>query len=204
MLLTTCNPKLDEVIFESNNTKFIVYGIAGSGKTNFLLNLIKCSQHKNTIVFISTEGSSVINRVSSLNIESENVYFSTALSQEHLISLILDSLSLNPSIIIIDSLNYLYRVELSRDKKSIAFPGLLTLLDTITKRGIIIFGSAQVYFDEDSGRTLPSGFEYLELWSDVIIEIEILNNRTRAIKFVKPSIAKTFRFVITSNGIYWL
>ncbi|MEL9940072.1 MAG: hypothetical protein QW632_01150 [Ignisphaera sp.] len=199
-MLSTCNSQLDGILF-SKPSKIVVYGIAGSGKTNFLLNILKCSKISNeNIVYISTEDPVFINRAIELGLESSNFYFASALSQEHLISLILDSMQFNVITIIVDSINHLYRVESEKDYASKLFVDILVLLDSLNKKGIAIITSAQVKLEEN----IIAGYEYLNIWADKIIEIKVLPNKTRTIRIIKPAISHEIPFVITSKGIEWL
>ncbi|MDK6027957.1 hypothetical protein QPL79_01070 [Ignisphaera sp. 4213-co] len=199
-MLSTCNAKLDEILF-SKPSKIIIYGIAGSGKTNFLLNILKCSKLNNSkIVFISTEDPVFLNRVMDLGIDSSNIYFAFALSQEHLLSLILESLKYDVVMVAIDSINHLYRVESESNKGINIFVNILVILDALHSKGITIVASAQVKLEEN----IVAGFEYLSLWADKIIELKILPNKMRSIKLVKPLSQHEYRFVITSKGIEWI
>lgn len=199
-MLSTCNSQLDSILF-SKPSKIVVYGAAGSGKTNFLLNILKCSEINNeSIVYISTEDPVFIDRAIELGIESSNFYFASALNQEHLISLILESMQFNVIMIIVDSINHLYRVESGKDYASKLFVDILVLLDSLNKRGITIITSAQVKL----GENIVAGYEYLDIWADKIIEIRVLPNKTRTIRIIKPAISHEISFVITSNGVKWL
>ncbi|MEM0026843.1 MAG: hypothetical protein QXT53_02255 [Ignisphaera sp.] len=199
-MLSTCNQQLDAILF-SRPSKTIVYGVAGSGKTNFLLNILKCSKMNNkNIVYISTEDPVFMNRAIELGLESNNFYFASALSQEHLISLILESIQFNIVMIIIDSINHLYRVESERNSASKLFVDILVLLDSLNKKGITVVASAQVKLVEN----IIAGYEYLDIWADKIIEIRVLPNKTRTIRIIKPAISHEMSFVITSKGVKWL
>jgi predicted ATP-dependent serine protease len=200
MKISTCNKELDRILF-NKTPKVVVYGIAGSGKTNFLLNILKCSELDDALgIFISTESMILINRVARLGIESKSIYFAPAISQDHLVSLILDALKHNVALLIIDSINHLYRVEFREGEHGGPFTHLLTLLNSVNERGVTIIASAQVSLDENT----PAGFEYLELWCDTMLELYVLPNKTRILKFVKPNLKTTYRFVITDYGITWL
>jgi predicted ATP-dependent serine protease len=200
MKISTCNENLDEILFKKP-VRAVIYGAAGSGKTNLLLSILKCSKVDNlATIFISTEGMTFINRVTRLSIETKNIYFALALSQDHLISLILDSLKYRTALIIIDSINHLYRVEFKENGSRNPFTYLLVLLNSINEKGVTIIASAQVRFDENT----PAGFEYLEAWCDTMLELSVLPNKTRVLKIIKPALKTSYKFVITDYGITWL
>jgi len=61
MGISICNKEIDEILFKKP-VKVVIYGVAGSGKTNLLLNILKCSQINDfAAIFISTEGMTFAN-----------------------------------------------------------------------------------------------------------------------------------------------
>ncbi|MCS7112257.1 MAG: hypothetical protein N3D82_05610 [Ignisphaera sp.] len=182
----------------------VIYGEAGSGKTNIMLNMLLCSKPINSLYYISTEGSIFLNRVLSLGISSENILFSIALDQDHLAHLIIDIIAMgrSPQAVFIDSINHFYRVE-SVDQRNIRmFLNILALLDVISYKSTYVIASAQVKADEYG--EIVAGYEYLSMWAECIAVIEKSSNRTRLLRFVKPPIDLKFKFLVTGNGIKWL
>ncbi|MEM1561156.1 MAG: hypothetical protein QXN35_06350, partial [Ignisphaera sp.] len=75
---------MDKVLL-SRYRRILIYGEAGSGKTNIMLNILLCSSKSDSnFYYISTEGSAFLNRVVELGITSNNILFSVALDQNHL------------------------------------------------------------------------------------------------------------------------
>lgn len=216
--VTSCNEKLDSVLFNEPK-KILVYGRAASGKTNFILNVLKCTisrikklhnLRKTLLVYISTEGSNYLERAEQLGLlDNENVMYAEALDTLHLISLIStlikSSMIDHVAMMAIDSINFHYRVEASLIDEVRRFVMLLTLLDVISSNGVWILASAQIReFDnyiEDSTHIEPSGFQYLEPWADVIARIEVLHQH-RIFVVEKPRHLE-IPFSIVQEGIVW-
>ncbi len=204
MTLSICNDILDRILLPKYR-KILIYGEAGSGKTNVMLNILLCSKTNNNLYYISTEGSTFLDRVLSLKIASHNILFSIALDQNHLAQLIIDIVMMykNPQAILIDSINHFYRIEATKQQSLRMFLNILTLLDLISYGNIYVIASAQVKADEYYGEAI-AGYEYLSMWADTIVAIEKFSNSTRVLRLVKPSIDLKFKFLITRSGIKWL
>jgi predicted ATP-dependent serine protease len=201
-MLLTCNSLLDKII--SSNRKILIYGEAGSGKTNIMLNMLLCSLKINNsnIYYISTEGSTFLNRVINLGIDSDKVLFSIAIDQHHLTQLIIETMSCkNLLALFIDTINHYYRIEAVEPQNIKMFLNILTLLDMISSNSYVI-ASAQVKVDEHS--EIVAGYEYLLMWADAVVFIKKLSNRSRVLRFIKPSINQEFKFLIIKNGIKWV
>ncbi len=213
---SSCNDVLDSVLFDEPK-KILIYGRAASGKTNFVLNIFKCTIERAVenrtpfLVYISTEGSSYLDRANQLNLlEKPSILFAEALDNIHLAGLIsslfrerlLDRLS----IFTIDSINYHYRSEAISIDELKRFVAILTLLDTIAVNGVWILATAQVREAvdevEDHSRTEPSGMQYLEPWADVILCIEAHRNQRKLI--IEKPVHRELQFRITHRGIEWL
>lgn len=208
MKFSICNNELDKLLF-SEPKKIVVYGEAATGKTNILLNIIKCSHiplaEREAIFFISTEGLSFSARVSMLDIDSSNIFFSIAIDQHHIIVNLLEILRnlelVKPMCIIIDSINYHYRTESITLEGVKLFIELLSFLDVLNKNGLYIISSAQVRAGEEE--VIP-GYTYLHHWADTLIELERETLSKRILRFRKPKIDRVFKFSITVSGIRWL
>lgn len=207
MKLSTCNKELDQILFSKPN-KILIYGEAAAGKTNFLLNIIKCSTSllspTDALFYISTEGSIFIQRALKLKLLGKNVFFSTAVDQQHLLSLVLEVLksidSYNPICLFIDSINSHYRVESITSEGINNFIAVLTILDLLNKNNVYVLSTAQV----KSGETDISGYEYLYPWANIILKISRESGLYRTLKFHKPNITDVIRFSISFNGIQWI
>ncbi len=213
---SSCNDILDSILFNEPK-KILIYGRAASGKTNFVLNIFKCTVEradKNKAplsIYISTEGSSYLDRADQLNLlENSSILFAEAIDSIHLASLIASlfrkHLLKHLTILAIDSINYHYRSEAISIDELKRFVALLTLLDTIAVNGVWILATAQVReaIDEveDHSRTEPSGMQYLEPWADVILRIEAHHNQRKLI-IEKPT-RNELPFRIMHKGIEWL
>lgn len=207
MKLSTCNKELDQILFSKPN-KILIYGEAATGKTNFLLNIIKCSTSllspTDALFYISTEGSIFIQRALKLKLLGKNVFFSTAIDQQHLLSLVLEVLKsidlYNPICLFIDSINSHYRVESITSEGINNFIAILTILDLLNKNNVYVLSTAQVKF----GETDISGYEYLYPWANIILKISRESGPYRTLKFHKPNITGVIRFSISFNGIQWI
>lgn len=206
MRLSICNGELDRILF-SKPSKILIYGEAATGKTNLLLNIIKCSMNEldpsKAVFFISTEGSVFIDRALKLKLLKDNIFYSVALDQQHLISMILDilkNLERHTSItVFIDSINNHYRVEAVSHEGLALFVKLLILLNSLAESGSYILASAQVKFDT---KEVP-GHEYLLSWADIVLEV-LKKPLYRVLRFRKPLIDTEFCFYITISGIRWI
>lgn len=207
--LSICNKELDELIF-SKPSKIIIYGEAATGKTNLLLNILRCSVNKLTsnrvIYYISTEGSIFLEKVRKLKLDDEKIFFSIAIDQHHLATLLIDILRMVdkyfPSCIIIDSINSHYRIESHTIEGLMVFTEILTMLDVLNKCNVFIVSSAQIR-SVNSEQEIP-GHEYLERWADIVLYISREHPFYRVLKFRKPSIDKVLYFDITLTGIRWI
>lgn len=209
MRLSSCNRELDEILF-SKPSKIVIYGEAATGKTNLLLNILRCSagmlSQEEIIYYISTEGSTFLEKISKLRLNDEKVLISIALDQNHLMSLLIEILkSLDryfPYCIIVDSINSHYRIESTTIEGLVMFNEILTLLDTLNSNGTNIIVSAQVR-DIGGEQEIP-GHEYLQRWADIILYISKDHPFYRVLKFRKPYIDKFFYFDITLTGVRWV
>jgi len=207
-MLRSCNNELDEILLR-RASRIVFYGEAGSGKTNLILNILKCSiqsmDSSLSFIYISTEGSIVLDRFIKLGLNRQNLFFAMTLDQSHIIEVLLqilhDMKHVRPIAIVVDSINHYYRIEaLNNGNKK--FLEVLILLDYFNDHGIYVISSAQVHIE--NGEEMISGIDIINLWADFIVEIKKDSKSTRILRFVKPNIAKSFRFVITDSGIAWV
>ncbi len=207
-MLRSCNSELDEILLKKAS-RIVFYGEAGAGKTNLILSILRCSIQSIdptlSFIYISTEGSTVLNRFIRLGLNRENLFFAITLDQSHVIETLLQILHdmkyVRPAAIVVDSINHYYRIEaLNNDNKK--FLEILILLDYFNEHGIYIISSAQVH--TENGNEIISGIDIINLWADFIIEIKKDVKGIRMLNFIKPNIVKNFRFVITDNGISWI
>lgn len=207
MQLSICNKELDNILFLEPK-KLVIYGEAATGKTNLLLNVVKCSvnslKSEEAIFYISTEGSTFLNKALKLRLAKENVFFSIAIDQQHLAILLIEILrnlkSYKPVCVIVDSINRHYRVESTSAEGLIIFIEILTLLDALNRNGAYILTSAQVRYGDQE---VP-GYEYLYRWADIVVYTLREHPFYRVLKIHKPKVDAAFYFDITLTGIRWL
>ncbi|MCD6428950.1 MAG: hypothetical protein J7L12_04990 [Desulfurococcales archaeon] len=149
----------------------LIYGAAGSGKTNLTLWLLS-NISKNTKVrqlfYVSTEGSSYVHLLSRYSF-SNNTYFINAINIDHLIDIVLDVCYGKKDIaaIAIDSINNFYRTEALESNVINRLLNTVMALLAYTRRrtGSYIIVTAQV---READTLSFSGESLLRFWSDVI------------------------------------
>jgi DNA repair protein RadB len=210
----------------------MIVGPPGSGKTNFTI-LISCSQAKKgkKVLFIDTEGGFSIERVKQIteedpqkilenilliepvNFEEQKEYFTKILNQitnKHI------------SLIIVDSIAMLYRLELGSAQKSKISENIkkvnreiakqMRILAEIARRKKIpviitnqVYGSFQSEEDWKKGKEKEVniiGGDLMKYWSKCIIELKQNGNKRKAILLKHRSIKeKEMNFEIISKGI---
>jgi predicted ATP-dependent serine protease len=108
----------------------------------------------------------------------------------------------SPYCVIIDSINSHYRVESISTEGIVLFNEILTLLDMLNTSNVYVVVSAQVR-NIDGKQEIP-GYEYLQLWADVVAYVSRNHPFYRILRIHKPSIDKMFYFDITLDGIRWI
>jgi DNA repair protein RadB len=211
----------------------MIVGPAGSGKTNLTI-LTACSQAKkgNKVIFIDTEGGFSSERVKQIvgeNYEEvlKNIFLLNPTSfeeQRKSFSELLDKLKKETiSLIIIDGMATLYRLELgeaikSENEKEIASVNrkvaeqMRILSEISRKKDIPIIITNQVYSEFLSEEELKKGVkkhvnfvggDLLKYWSKCIIELQNENRKRRAIIVKHRSLPeKEIGFEIKNEGIF--
>jgi DNA repair protein RadB len=198
----------------------VIYGPSGSGKTNFCL-LAAVSQAKkgNKVIFIDSEGGFSVERVKQLvNGESdvESVLKNILLlkptnfeEQKECFKKLLEYLKDEVSLIIVDGMTILYRIDYADARKSdeelkkinSELARLMqTLAEIARKREIPVIVTNQVYNWQDSMRMV--GGDILKYWSKCHIELN--NENGRRVAFLKKHRSlpeKEFVFQISNEGI---
>ncbi|MCX8184515.1 MAG: hypothetical protein RMI56_06545 [Sulfolobales archaeon] len=182
----------------------LLYGSAGVGKTNLCLWIV--SKSSKPSLYLSTEGSIPIPLLERYSLCSREFYFREIFSLEDL-SILLIEMFLDYSLskfknVCIDSINTHYRYEVVERPiaNKLLNTSLAILSYTASSFGSRILLTAQVR--EEEGEVVPSGYEILDFWSDIIVEIKKKGN-DREIEVVKPSEFRNRRikFSITDRGI---
>jgi len=196
----------------------LLHGEAGSGKTNFCLQLARNvvrSGHK--VIFIDTEGVSM-ERLRQMcgedfDLVAKNILFSEPYSFEEQESLIEKAVKIADSnadvgLIVIDSITMHYRLtmrdETRRDERYSLTRQIARLLKASRTRGIPVVVTSQVYTDIDTGRYMPLGGHMLSHNAKTIVRFEKLGPSQRAAVLEKhrhreEGIRATFR--ITAHGL---
>ncbi len=164
----------DLISFILNRGIVLIYGVAGSGKTNltlWLLSNISKNAKAKQLFYISTEGSSYVHLLSRYSF-SNNTYFIDAVNIDHLIDIVLNVCygKKDVAAIAIDSINNFYRTEaLESNVINRLLNTVMALLAYARKRmGSYIIVTAQV---REVDTLSFSGESILRFWSDVIAYI---------------------------------
>lgn len=225
---------LNRFLFGGYETDIIttIYGPGGSGKTNFCLTATVSQAKKgNKVVYIDTEGGFSSDRVLQLVDKNKNdldsvlqnilILRPTSFEEqeesfEQLLKFIKGG---DVSLIVIDSIAMLYRLELgdaiesenSQNIQSVnrALAGQLRALNEISrKKNIPIIVTNQVYSqfvqDEDESKKIFSmvGGDLLKYWSKCIIELKVnKGRRTLVLKKHRSMPEKEMEFEIVNSGI---
>ncbi len=192
--------KLDGLV-EKLRGPVLVYGEAGTGKTTLMLEALRRSRGRS--VYIGTEGSAAYQpRVESLG-GLDHVLFVEVDSLEEQTRLVLSLASLGPrtlSMLVVDSVNSLYRLEEDIQKAGMMLGLQMAVLRQLSRSGVVTLTTGQVHGEGDEA----SGTWLLEFWAPLIIRLKRAGAEREA-EVVKPE-EHTFkaRFTITGWGVEWV
>jgi len=199
----------------------VLYGGAGTGKTNFCM-MAAVSQAKkgNKVIFIDTEGGFSVERVKQLVSSEEdyngvlkNIFLLKPTSfseQKKSFEKLLEYLKQEVSLIVVDGMTILYRLDFAdaREKgekeiykiNSILVKQIKMLAEIARKREIPVLVTNQVYRWEDSDKMV--GGDILKYWGKCLIELVNEKGR-REIKLVKHRSLpeKSLTFQIWEGGV---
>ncbi len=199
----------------------VIYGPPGTGKTNFcLLTAVSQAKKENKIIYIDTEGGFSIDRVKQINSENpenilKNIFLLKPINfqeQKESFKTLLKHLNKQISLIIVDSMTILYRLDFATARNSNNPEGeipkinselvaqIKTLAEIARKKEIPVIITNQVYNWEDERRMV--GGDILKYWSKCLIELSNDKGK-RTAKLIKHRSLpeKTFSFQITNEGI---
>jgi len=208
-----------------------IYGPAGSGKTNFCI-LVASSQAKkgNKVIYIDTEGGFSIERFKQILQDDykkalENIILmkpTTFPEQWDAFGKLLKELKANKSVslIIVDGMTMLYRLELAEAKEDInkvkdinsrLARQMRMLAEIARKNNIPVIITNQVYSEFLSEEELKKGTkksvnmvggDILRYWSKCLIELQNNSGKRKAILKKHRSLEeKELVFYITNSGI---
>lgn len=197
----------------------VIYGGSGTGKTNFCL-MAAVSQAKkgNKVIFVDTEGGFSAERVKQLAEEEyqnvlKNILLLTPTNfqeQKKAFDQILLHLKDEVTLIVIDGMTILYRLDLAaakeNDKESMQkvnselVKQMRTLAEISRKRNIPVLATNQVYRWEETNKMV--GGDILKYWSKCHIELTIENNkRTACLRKHRSLPESSLPFQIINSGI---
>lgn len=156
----------------------IIYGEAGSGKTSLALSLVKAIGDKK-MGYINTEGEINAIRLHHILREEGYIYADVKSLLEQLRALI-ELSKLEIDIIVIDSINALYRLEMAEEQERSAklFTFILALSKSLTFNfGKTVIATSQVTIDE----AIPSGHVFIRGYADLLVKIVKQRDGTRAV-----------------------
>lgn len=171
----------------------LLHGEAGSGKTNFCLQLSRnVVRTGRKVIYIDTEGVSLerLRQICGDDFEVvlKNILFSEPYSfeeQENLIEKAVKLAEGNPEVgfIAIDSITMHYRLtmrdETRRDERHSLTRQIARLLRVSRQRGIPVVVTSQVYTDIDTGAFMPLGGHMLSHNAKMIVRLEKTGPSTR-------------------------
>ena len=200
-----------EILAQLGSGKIVLmYGVAGSGKTNLVLHILKyLAEHLPNAnhYYISTEGSTFAHLLERYDlIKYDNVWFIEVINLDHLLESLLRILVRKENIgaVVIDSINNHYRFELFFNRRANTLLNMvLATLRTITEKSIcpsII--TAQTTVDE-LGNVRVSGESIIKFWSDIVIKVERneINQRVACFELPSDLRGKCISFIIGEDGV---
>ncbi len=190
-----------------------IYGVPGSGKTNFALMAAASASSQGRVVYVDCEGGFSTERLKQLTgdrfrkvLERILLVEPTDFDEQKLAIKRLQALvsTEDISLIVIDSISVHYRVEEHRDVKALGRQ-ISALLMLARKHDLPVLMVNQVYSDLDSGEMIPVGGDLTRYWSKIMIEFMRDNARgvrsavIRKHKFLPEGMRLDFR--ITGSGV---
>jgi len=201
---------INYIITQCRGKIVLIYGEAGTGKTNlvlYILSEISLANPKLKHFYISTEGSTFKHLISRYGLDRvRNAFFTEAVNSEHLLNILLGIfLKYGESIgaVIIDSINNFYRDEALYNKKAniILNTSLSMLAYTSLMSNSYVLLTAQVRRKPD-GELDISGGQILMFWADVLIKLSKENNH-RIAEVMLPKELRGLKnsFMISYEGV---
>ncbi len=188
-----------------------IYGPPASGKTNIALIATVNASKDGKVIYVDPEGGFSVERLKQIAGEKINDVLKNVLliepvsfdEQKVALRKLDEIISSNTvSLVVVDSIAMLYRLEEERDVKE--FGRLLAQLLRIARRYTIpVLMTNQVYTDIDTNKQVPIGGDLTKYWAKIMIEVENEQGHRYAVlkkhKFL-PS-GKKLEFKIVHRGI---
>lgn len=202
-----------------NDIITVIYGGSGTGKTNFCMSVAVSQAKKgNKVLFIDSEGGFSVERAKQLAPENyqevlKNIFLLKPIDfneQREIFKKINDYVKDEVSLIIVDGMTILYRLDFSsaREKSRedmYKISGELadqtrTLAEIARRKGIPVIVTNQVYTWEASKKMV--GGDILHYWGKCLIELENKSGlRTAHLRKHRSLPEKSFDFQIVDAGI---
>ncbi len=197
----------------------IIYGSSGTGKTNLcLLTAVSQAKKGNKVIYIDTEGGFSVERVKQLSLNNsqevlKNIFLlkpTNFQEQKEAFKTLLKYLKKEISLIIVDGMTILYRLDFAeaREKNNEEMQKInlelvsqiKTLAEIARKREIPVLITNQIYNWENESKMV--GGDILKYWAKCHIELSNENGK-RSAKLIKHRSLpeKTLAFQITNDGI---
>lgn len=199
----------------------VLYGAAGTGKTNFcILTAVSQAKKGNKVIYIDTEGGFSVERVKQLVAENgdydevlKNILLlkpTNFLEQKEAFKKLLEYLRKEVSLIVVDGMTILYRLDFAaaREKdfnemqktNAELVRQMRTLAEISRKREIPVIVTNQVYQWDDEKKMV--GGDILSYWGKCLIELVNENGkRTVYLRKHRSLPEKSLDFQITNSGI---
>ena len=197
----------------------VIYGGAGTGKTNFCI-LAAVSQAKkgNKVIFIDSEGGFSVERVKQIVPENYEEVLKNILllkptnfaEQKKAFDELLKHLKNEVSLIIVDGMTILYRIELASARENDSYGvqkinselarQMKIFAEIARKRNIPVILTNQVYKWEESQKMV--GGDILKYWAKCLIELS--NEKGRRVAYLRKHRSmpeKELEFQIIESGV---
>lgn len=188
----------------------VVYGPAGSGKSNLMLLALTTLEHK--AVFIDTEGSFSVDRLSQFTPKAKQLLDRVVLlkapsfeQQGNIIERLPAMMKSGVELIIVDGIATQYRAAIARGEKDLnneLSKQINVLYGLAMEHNIPVLLTSQVYADMESDGVKVVGGDIIKYSAKCLIELQHHNER-RAILVKHRSLpARERTFIIDNVGLY--
>jgi len=157
-----------------------IYGSPGSGKTNIALMATVNASRDGKVVYIDAEGGFSVERLRQIAGERADEVLRNMIlieptefeEQKVAISKLNEIVpGCGASLVVVDSIAVLYRLEEDKDVKDLGRQ-LAKLLRIARKYNVPVLITNQIYTDIDTGKMVPVGGDIIRYWAKISIELE--------------------------------